>query len=148
MPLFMVTKTSSALSTTGDSLTITASATKPLRILMAKVAGNGSASVANEVVLQRSTGTATGGASLPPAKVNYGSAAASFTVLRDSTGGSSLTANEILHRFSMNANGGIDPFVALPGGELSIPVGGQVSLRSIAGTSLAIMNVMIEEVDG
>ena len=147
MPLFMVTRTATALSPSADLLTLTASNTKPLRILMAKLGGAGLAPAANEVVMQRSTIAPGGGTSITPAKVNTGSAAASF-LANGGTSTPQLTANEILHRFTVNANGGIDPFVALPGGEVSIPVGGQVSFRSISGTSNAIINVMVEEVDG
>lgn len=150
MPLFVLSKPSSAALTGSDdaSLHIVASASKPLRILMAKVGGNGTASAANEIVMQRSTGTATGGTSLTPVKVNTGSAAASFTAAYDVTGGITLTSDTVLHRFTVNANGGIDPFVALPGGEISVPVSGQVTFRSISGTSNIIINVMVEEVDG
>jgi hypothetical protein len=147
MPLFFVNKPSTALSTTADAIVITASATKPLRIYFAKVGGGGTASVANEVVMQRSTGAPSGGSAITPVKANPNSAAASFTAKYDSTG-TSLTANEVLHRFTVNANGGIDPFQAFPGGEISVPVSGQVSIRSVSGTSNAIVNVTVEEIDG
>jgi len=149
MPLFTVNRVATALSVSADLLTIVASGTKPLRILMAKLAGAGTASAANEVVMQRSSGGTTPGGAIVPAKVNTGSAAASFSAYTTWAGGQpSLTADTVLHRFSVNANGGIDPFVALPGGEISVPVSGQVSFRSVAGTSNAIINLMIEEVDG
>jgi len=147
MPLFMVTRTATALNPAADLLTITASNTKPLRILMAKLGGAGIAPAANEVVMQRSTIAPVGGTSIIPAKVNTGSAVANF-LANGGTSTPQLTANEVMHRFTVNANGGIDPFVALPGGEISIPVGGQMSFRSVSGTSNAIINVLVEEVDG
>jgi hypothetical protein len=148
MPLFLVNRTSTALSTSNDLVTVVASATKPLRILMAKIGGMGTASAANEVLMQRSTVGTTGGGGITPTKVNTGSAAASFSAYTTWSVQPTLTANEVLHRFTVNANGGIDPFVALPGGEISIPVSGQVSFRSASGTSNAIINLLIEEVDG
>ena len=148
MPMFFVNRTATALSTSNDLLTIVASATKPLRIYMAKLAGAGTSSAANEVLMQRSTGGTTGGGGITPAKQSPGSAAASFNAFTTWSAQPSLTANEVLHRFSVNANGGIDPFVAFPGGEISVPVSGQVSFRSASGTSNAVINLMIEEIDG
>lgn len=148
MPLFSVNRGSTALSTSNDLVTIVASASKPLRILMAKLGGMGTTAAANEVLMQRSTGGTGGGGGITPAKINTGSAAASFNAYTTWSGQPSLTANEVLHRFTVNANGGIDPFVALPGGEISVPVSGQVSFRSAAGTSNAVINLMVEEVDG
>ena len=146
MPLFIVTRTATALNPAADLLTITASNTKPLRILMAKIGGAGIAPAANEVVMQRSTIAPSGGTSITPAKVNTGSAVANF-LANGGTSTPQLTANEVMHRFTVNANGGIDPFVAVPGGEIKVPVGGQVSIRSASGTSNAIVNLQISEED-
>lgn len=147
MPIFFVNRTSTALSTSNDLLTVIASATKPLRIHMAKLSGMGTTSAANEVLMQRSTGGTTPGGAITPEKQNTGSAAASFTTATTWAAQPTLSAGP-LHRFAVNANGGIDPWVALPGGDISIPVSGQVSFRSASGTSNAIINLMIEEVDG
>lgn len=143
MPLFTVTRTSAGLSTSLDYITVLASSTKPLRIYVADFKGDGTASAANEVLMARATG-ASGGSAITPVKVNSNSAAASFTV----TSGGSSTPGDILWRFSVNANGGIDKMVAIPGAEIQVPVSGQISIRSTDGTSNMIANLLIEEVDG
>jgi hypothetical protein len=146
MPLFTVTRTSSTLSTTNDYLTIIASASKPLRVYIVDVKGDSAVSVANEVVMARSSGGTTPGGAITPVRVNPASAVASFTVYT-TYGGSQPTLGDILWRFSVNANGGIDKFVSIPGAEIPVPVGTQVSIRSVDGTSNMIANLMIEEVD-
>jgi hypothetical protein len=35
-----------------------------------------------------------------------------------------------------------------PGGEFSVPVSGQVSIRSASGTGNVVLNMLIEEIDG
>lgn len=147
MPLYTVTRTSTALSTSNDFITVVASSSKPLRIYMVDMKGDSNVSTANEVLLARSTGGATGGGALTPAKVNSGSASASFSVYT-SFSSTQPSLSDVLWRFSVNANGGIDKFIAIPGAEFQVPVSGQVSIRSTDGTSNMICNLLIEEVDG
>jgi len=146
MPLFMVNRGNTALSVTNDLLTIVASSTKPLRIIMAKVSGHGSAPAANEILLQRSAGGTTPGGAITPEKCDVNANAASFAVYTTWAAQPTLSGGP-LHRFEANANGGIDPFVAVPGGEIKVPVGGQVSIRSASGTSNVIANLQISEED-
>lgn len=146
MPLYTVTRTSTALSTSNDAMTIIASASKPLRLYIVDIKGMGTASAANEVLLSRSSGGTTGGGAITPNPVNTGSAAASFTV--NTTWSAQPTLGVPLWRFGVNANGAVDKFVAVPGAEISVPVSGQVSIRSASGTSSVTINVLIEEVDG
>jgi hypothetical protein len=146
MPLFTVNRTSAALSTTADYLTIIASSTKPLRIYLVDLKGDSTASAANEVLMCRSTGGAGFGGAITPVKVNTNSAAASFSAYTSASGAASL--GDVLWRFSVNANGGIDKFVAIPGAEFQVPVSGQISIRSTDGTSNMIANLLVEEVDG
>ena len=146
MPLFMVNRGNAALSTTNDLITIVASGTKPLRVLMCKLAGHGSAPAANEVLLQRSTGGTTPGGPITPEKCDPGSNPAAFSVYTTWVSQPALSGGP-LHRFEANANGGIDPFVALPGGEIKVPVGTQISIRSASGTSNAIVNMQVSEED-
>lgn len=148
MSLYLVNRAKTALSTSNDLLTIVASATKPLRIIMAKLGGADAAPAFNEVLMQRSSGGTTPGGAITPEKLNTGSGAASFSVYTTWSGGQPSLQAGPLYRFTVNANGGIDPFVAVPGGEISVPVGGQVSFRSAEGTSNAVINLMIEEIDG
>ena len=146
MPLFTVSRTSTALSTTNDYVTIVASSTKPLRVYIVDCKGDGTASAANEVGMYRSTVGVGGGGAITPTKVNTASAAASFAVYT-TWSSSQPTLGAELWRFSVNANGGIDKFVAIPGAEIPVPVSGQISIRSADGTSNMIANLLIEEVD-
>lgn len=147
MPLFTVNRTSTALSTTNDYLTIVAANNRPLRIYIIDLKGDANASAANEVGVYRSTVGVGGGGGITPSKVNSGSAAAQF-VCYTTWSSSQPTLGDLLWRFSVNANGGIDKFVAIPGAEIPVPVSGQISIRSIDGTSNMIANLLIEEVDG
>lgn len=146
MPLYTVTRTSTALSTSNDLLTIIASSSKPLRVYIADMKGMGTATAANEVLMSRSSGGTTPGGAITPSPVNSGSSAASFTTA--TTWSAQPTLGVTLWRFGVNANGGVDKFVAVPGAEISVPVSGQVSFRSASGTSNAVINVLVEEVDG
>ena len=146
MPLYSVNRTSAALSTSNDTLTIQASSTKPLRVYIIDLKGMGTASAANEVLAARSTGGTTGGGAVTPSKMNSNSGAASFVVY--TTWSAQPTLSDVLWRFGVNANGGIDKFVAIPGAEIQVPVGGQLSIRSASGTSNVAVNVLVEEVDG
>ena len=79
MPLYSVTKTSTALSTSNDAVTIVASATKPLRVYIIDIKGMGTTSAANEVLASRSSGGTTGGGGITPSPTNSGSSSASFS---------------------------------------------------------------------
>lgn len=146
MPLFVVNRPRTALNLSNDLLTIIASSTKPLRILMAKVAGADSGPAANEVLMQRSTGGTTPGGAVTPERVDPNSNGAAFAAYTTWAAQPALTGGP-LHRFAPNANGGIDPFNAFPGAEIKVPVGTQVSFRSAFGTSNVIINLMISEED-
>lgn len=146
MPLYTVSRTSTALSTSNDLVTLVASATKPLRVYIVDFKGMGTSSSANEILLMRSSGGSGSGGAITPTPVNTGSSAASFTV--PTTWSVQPTAGSILWRFGVNANGAIDKFVAIPGAEIPVPVGGQLSIRSASGTSNVVLSMLVEEVDG
>lgn len=146
MPIYTVSRASTALSTSNDLLTIVASATKPLRVYLVDMKGMGTASAANSVLVSRSSGGTTGGGGITPAKLNSGSGSASFSAY--TTWSAQPTLGDTLFRLGINANGGIDKFQAFPGGEIQIPVSGQLSIRSESGTSNVLANLVIEEVDG
>lgn len=146
MAVYQVTVTSTALSTSNDSVTITAASGKPLRVLHASVSGMGTASAANEVALARSSGGTTSGGAITPRPVSSDSGAAGFTVA--TTWSVQPTLGNVLHRFSVNANGGYAPYNPLPGAEVTVPSAGQLSIRSIAGTSNVVINLTIEEIVG
>lgn len=146
MGLFMVNKPRGAMTVGQDVLTIVASATKPLRVLMAKLAGNDSTAAPLEAVLGVSTGGTTPGGAITPQRSDGGSGAASFSVYTTWSVQPTMAAGNGLHRFAPDARGGIDPFIALPGGEIFVPVGGQLSLRCVTGTGIVVPNFQIEEI--
>ena len=146
MPLYTVSRASTALSTINDLVTIVASSTKPLRVYLVELKGMGTTSAANAILMDRSTGGTTGGDAITPGKVNSGSGSASFAVYTTWSAQPTLVGTP--YRFGVNANGGIDKFQAFPGGEIQIPVSGQLSIRSESGTSNVLANLIIEEVDG
>ena len=146
MPLYTVPVTSSALSTTNDTVTLVASSTKPLRVYMVDAKGMGTTSAANEIRVSRSSSGTTGGGAITPSPINSGSGAASFAAY--TTWSAQPTIGVTLWRLAVNANGGIDKFVAIPGAEIQIPVSGQLSVRSLSGTSSVVVNLLVEEIDG
>lgn len=147
MPLYTVSRARTALSTTNDLLTIVASATKPLRIYVVDIKGMDTTSAYNEVLMQRSSAGTTPGGAITPAKVNPNSGAASFAAYTTWVAQPTLNG-EILWRFGPNSNGGIDKDVVVPGFEWPVPVSGQVSFRSAAGTGQVVINLKVEEIDG
>lgn len=146
MPLYTVSRASTALSTSNDLVTIVATSSKPLRVYLAELKGMGTTSAANAVLVSRSSGGTTGGGGITPTPLNSGSAAASFAAY--TTWSAQPTLGAALLRLGVNANGGIDKWQAFPGGEIQIPVSGQLSIRSESGASNVLVNLVIEEVDG
>ncbi|WP_157266608.1 hypothetical protein [Azohydromonas aeria] len=147
MPIFSITRTATALSTSADLLTLVAANNKPLRVLMVDLKGMGTTSSANEVLMSRSTGGTGAGGALAAEKVNSNSAAASFSAFTTWGAQPTLAARPIW-AFGPNTNGGIDKFVAVPGAEISVPASGQLSFRAAAGTGPVTIAVLVEEIDG
>lgn len=146
MAIYSVTVTSTALSTSNDAVTITAASGKPLQILMVDIKGMGTASAANEVLFMRSSGGTTGGGAVTPRAASSDAGAAGFTAYTTWSG--QPTPGNVLWRFAVNANGGQDKWVAVPGGEFTVPSGGQVSIRSASGTSNVTIDLLINEFVG
>jgi hypothetical protein len=144
MGLYVFSRPRSALDPTKDTIKITAGSF-PLKIWKAKVAGAEAQSGYNVVLLARSTGGTSPAGSITPKPVG-GSSVAGFTVTYGDTSAASL--GDVLHRFTPNSNGGIDPETTMPGAEYSVPPGGQVSLRSEVGTANVVPNFLIEEITG
>jgi hypothetical protein len=144
MALFTVTRASAALNTSADTITIVASASKPLRVLYVEASGMGTASAANEIVISRSTGGTTPGGAITPAPL-AGSGSASFSAY--TTYAVAPTLSTTVHRLTVNANGGKDRFNPPPGLEIEVPASGQISIRSASGTSnVTINSVVIDEI--
>lgn len=142
--LYTVTRTSAALSTSNDHVTITAASGKPLYIHSVSLEGDGTSSAANEVVMARSTGGTTAGGAITPTPNDPGSSAASFTVA--TTWSAQPTLGAVMWRFGVNANGGASKRETPPGMAFFVPGGAQVSFRSVDGTSSVIFNAQVEEI--
>lgn len=141
---YTATRTSTALSTTNDAMTIIAPGTRALKIWAIRIYGGLAASAYNEVLIARSTGGATGGGAITPTPKSTLSAAAGTTV--NTTWTTQPTIGVTIERMGVNANGGIAAKVFPPGGEIDVPPSGQISIRSASGTSAVSIEVEFEEV--
>ena len=140
---YVANKVGTALSTTADAMTITAPATRALKIWEIRVYGQGTASAANEIQIARSTGGATPVAITPVPRATL-SAAAGTTVAGSWT--TQPTLGVIIDRIGVNSNGAYTPLVFMPGNEIEVPPSGQISIRSAVGTGVVTLDVVFEEV--
>ena len=140
---YLVTKIGTAGVVGNDDMTITAAAGRSLKLWRYVTGAQGVASANNEITIMRSTGGATPVAIVPVPK-NPAFAAASFTAAGSWT--TQPTAGAIIERVSVNSNGGVTPQTFLPGYEIDVPGGGQVSLRRATGTGILTWTVEIEEI--
>lgn len=141
---YSASRASSALSTTNDTMTIIAPATRALKIWEIRVYGLGTASAANEIALARSTLGVGGGGAITPTPLSSLSPAAGVTV--NTTWTTQPTLGAVLRRVGVNANGAYSPLVFMPGSEIDVPPLGQISIRSITGTSNITVEVIFEEI--
>ena len=140
---YSVSRTSAALSTTADTLTITAPAGRSLKIWAIRLYGGGAASAYNEVLVARSTAGTTPTA-ITPTPLNADSAAATFTAA--SAWATTPTIGVPVRRIGVNSNGAAVQEVYPPGQEIDVPGGGQISFRSASGTGAVAMDVIVEQV--
>lgn len=140
---YSVTKIGTALSTTADSMTITAPATRALKISEIRIFGQGTATAANEILISRST-VGTTPVAITPQPLAVSSAAAAFTAAGSWT--TQPTLGVTVRRIGVNSNGAYSPLVFMPGNEIEIPPSGQISLRSASGTGIVTIDVLVEEV--
>lgn len=143
MALYSVSRSNVALSTSNDLMTFLSPTNRRLRIVEISIAGMGTASAANELMVCRSTGGTTGGGALTAEPLEPDSAAAGSTV--DTTWAAQPTAGNVILRLGVNANGGVFRWVARPGEEIIARNAGQISLRSAVGTSNVSVHVIFEE---
>lgn len=141
---YSATRTTAALSTTNDSLTIVCPSTRALKIKEIAVAGAGTTSAYAEVLLSRSTGGATGGGAITPTPLAPLSPASGVTV--NTTWTTQPTIGAAIRRMGVNANGAINRIVFPPGQEIDVPPSGQLSIRSASGTGNVSIEVIWEEV--
>jgi hypothetical protein len=96
------------------------------------------------VVMARSSSGTTGGGAITPGPNDPGSAAASFSAY--TTWSAQPTLGQVLWRFGVNANGGASKRETPPGMSFFVPAGGQISFRSVSGTSNVVFSAQIEEI--
>jgi len=144
MAMFKVTRASTALSTTNDLMTITCAASRRIKIVAISVGAMGTASAANSIMVQRSTGGVTAGGAITPERTVTDSVAASAVI--STTWGTQPTLSLTpLTRIPVNANGGVFRFVYTIGHEIELRNSEQLSLRSETGTSNVVITVEWEE---
>lgn len=141
---YTVTRTSTALSTTNDAMTIICPSTRALKIWSVRIYGGTTASGYNEVLVSRSTGGTTGGGAITPTPKATLSAASGVTV--NTTWSAQPTIGVTIERMGVNGNGGIAAKVFPPGSEIDVPPSGQISIRSASGTNAVAIEVEFEEV--
>lgn len=141
---YTVTRTATALSTTNDAVTLVAPSTRALKIWAIRLYGAGTASAFNEVAVARSSGGTTGGGGITPTPKSTLASASGISAF--TTWSAQPTLGVVIERMGVNANGGIAAKVFPPGGEIDVPPSGQISIRSISGTSPVTLEVEFEEV--
>ena len=141
---YTVSRTGTALSTTNDYLTLIAPSSRALKISEIRVTGGGTASAAAELLVSRSTGGTTGASGITPTPLATQSGAAASIVWTAWT--AQPTIGVTIRRIPFNANGAINPVIAIPGNEIEVPPSGQLSFRSGLGTSLSSIEVVFEEI--
>lgn len=143
-PVYSVVRTATALSTTADTYTMIAAAAAQFRLLEIIWGGEATASAVNRIAHQRSTGGTTGGGALTPEKFNTRSPAAS-TVVNTTWGAVPTLSGNPWWTLALNAFGGYVDWKAAPGAEVYCVNSEQMSMRSLAGTSLFSSTIVFEE---
>lgn len=141
---YSISRTGTALSTTNDYMTLIAPATRALKISEIRVTGGATASAAAELLVSRSTGGTTGASAITPTPLATQAGASAALVWTAWT--AQPTIGVTIRRIPFNANGAINPVIAIPGNEIEVPPSGQISFRSGLGTSLSSVEVIYEEI--
>lgn len=145
MAFYSVTKALTALSTTTDLMTIISLANRRTKIHSIMIGGLATASAANSVMVQRSTGGATGSGAVTPEKMAT-DAPAAVTVVNTAWVTQPTLSGSPLLRLPVNANGGVVRWTAYPGREIELRNAEQLSIRSETGTSNVTITVEFEEI--
>lgn len=144
MSMHSVTRSNVALNTANDLLTFIAAASRKIKIHEISVGGMGTASAANEIAVQRSTGGTTGGGAITPESVDPDSLADSVTVVNTTWSAQPSLSGTPLLRLPVNANGGVYRWVAKPGQEIVVRNSGQLSVCPAVGSSNVSIHVVYE----
>lgn len=138
--LYTASQTATANTTAADSVSVKAGTVRSFLVREFTVAGGGTASAPNEVVLQRTT-AGTVATAMIGLNQNAPTSATSFGLAQ----GTTVTATTVMKRFGVNANGALFRWVGPPGACLETPGAGQIGFRGTVGTSPLSTDVVIEE---
>jgi len=141
-PVYAITKSGAALSTTADTLTFQAAAAGQARILELIIGGESTSSAVNRLAVQRAGTSITGNSAQTPEKFNSRSPAAAGVY--GSTGTQALVGNPML-LLAFNSFGGFIRWVAAPGEELHYVNSEVISMRSASGTAVCSSTGIFEE---
>lgn len=144
MASYKVTRSSTALSTSNDIITVIAAANKKAYITAITVGGMGTTSAANSLIVARSTGGTTPGGALTAALTDSDDDAANTLIYTTWSAQPTLASNPLL-RIPVNANGGVMRVVFPPGHEIRLRNSEQLSFRSETGTSNIVITVEFAE---
>jgi hypothetical protein len=146
-PVYSLTRSGVALSTTVDHWTLTVGTAGQLRILESYISGEATVSAIARTGIALASTNGTTPTAYTPEKFNSRSPSAVATVATNWTTQPTRSANnKVLH--AMNAFGGVDRWVPQPGEEAYMVGTGtseQFSHRSISGTSTVSSHAIWEE---
>jgi hypothetical protein len=144
MAKYILSRSNVALSTSDDTLTIISASSRRFRLVEVLIGGMGTASAANELRVNRSTGGTTGGGALTPVKESADAPTQAFTNFTTWSAQPSLSGDPLI-RLPVNANGGVVRWLARADEQFECRNGEQLSFRSATGTSNVSLTVVIDE---
>ena len=142
--IYFGNKTNTALSVTTDAVTFIVPATCAGKLKMFNVYGFAAASAANEIVVARSSGGVTSSSLITPNPQSALTNAAAITVAQ--AWATQPTLGAVMARLGVNANGGGRVWSLPPGLEIDMAPSSTLSVRSISGTSLVIVEFAFEQI--
>lgn len=145
MAVYSMRRSSVALNTSNDFVTIIAGASRRLRVLEGKFIGMGTTSAAGEVGMHRSTGGTTGGGALTPTKGITDAPTQTFTNFTTWAAQPTLSGDPFAV-FGCNQNGGVDRWMAMPNrSEFEARNSEQVSFRALTGSHNVSGHIHVDE---
>lgn len=145
MAVYTLRRSSAALNTANDFVTVIAAASRRFRLLEAKFGGMGTTSAAGEVGLHRSTGGTTGGGALTPTKMISDAPTQAFTNFTTWSAQPTLSGDPFAV-LVINQNGAVDRWIALPNrSEFEVRNSEQMSARALTGTHNVSGHLHVDE---
>lgn len=146
MSVYTVSRSNVTPSAGQDIFTVSSASGRRVKLKYISAKSMGTVAAANELIVSRSSGGATGGGALTPQKQDPDAPASAFTV--ETTWGTQPTLDSgTPHRLSFPGNGGMDQMYWAPGDEIVERNGGRISVRQGIGTSTPVsVMAIIEEI--